>query len=178
MAPRSPMSRPHGRQRQFRLPSLTCLLHTFDYGQPCKSEATPTPPHSARYLEARFETIAVVGHLSQSNWPGRAFGHTKSRRLFSLLGGAERRAGIVVLPPRSTFPKFEKSKSEARLKVTGCTPEVFPVSRFRKGLPTELSIHEGNVVRTTCRFAIFGNSFIVGSSNCGRVRRRPYLVFY
>ena len=61
--------------------------------------------YSARYLEVRFETIAVVGYLSQSNGTGRAFGHTKSRRLFSLLGGAERRAGILVLPPRSTFPQ-------------------------------------------------------------------------
>jgi hypothetical protein len=34
--------------------------------------------YSARYLEARFETTAVVGHLSQSNATGRAFGHTKS----------------------------------------------------------------------------------------------------
>ena len=59
-----------------RLPGPDRLLHTFDYGQPCKSEAS-YPPHSARYLEARFETIAVVGHLSQSNWTGRAFGRTK-----------------------------------------------------------------------------------------------------
>src|SRR6202042_3729938 len=70
--------------------------------------------HSARYLEARFETIAVVGHLSQSNWTGRAFGHTKSRRLFSLLGGAERRAGIVVLPPRSTFPPTHSPRTPSR----------------------------------------------------------------
>jgi hypothetical protein len=94
--------------------------------------------HSARYLEARFETIAVVGHLSQSNWTGRAFGHTKSRRLFSLLGGDERRAGIVVLPPRSTFPKIENSKSEARLKLQDADLKDFPISRLRNlGLPTE-----------------------------------------
>ena len=59
---------------------------------------------SARYSEAGFETPAVVGNLSQSNaTTGRAVGHPKSRWLFSLLGGAERRAGIIVLPPRSTF---------------------------------------------------------------------------
>jgi hypothetical protein len=95
-------------------------------------------PYSARYLEVRFETIAVVGHLSQSKWTGRAFGHPKSRRLFSLLGGAERRAGIVVLPPRSTFPQFEKSKSEGRLKLQDAHPKD-SVSRFRNlGLPAEL----------------------------------------
>ena len=59
---------------------------------------------SVRYSEAGFETPAVVGNLSQSNaTTGRVSGHTKSRWLFSLLGGAERRAGIIVLPPRSTF---------------------------------------------------------------------------
>jgi hypothetical protein len=56
----------------------------------------------------------VVGHLSQSNATGRAFGHTKSRRLFSLLGGAERRAGIVVLPPRSTFPQTHSPRTPSR----------------------------------------------------------------
>jgi hypothetical protein len=59
---------------------------------------------SVRYLEAGFETPAVVGNLSQSSaTTGRVFGNTKSRRLVSLLGVAERRAGIIVLPPRSTF---------------------------------------------------------------------------
>jgi hypothetical protein len=62
-------------------------------------------PYSARYLEAGFETPAMVGNLSQSSArTGRAFGHTKSRRLFSPLGGAERRAGIFVLP-RSSLPQ-------------------------------------------------------------------------
>ena len=82
-------------------------------------------PHSARYLEARFETIAVVGHLSQSDGTGRAFGHTKSRWLFSLLGSAERRAGIVVLPPRSTLPQVEKSESEGRLELQDAHPKDF-----------------------------------------------------
>jgi hypothetical protein len=80
--------------------------------------------YSASYWRPDFETTAVVGHLSQSNATGRAFGHTKSRRLFSLLGGAERRAGIVVLPPPSTFPQVEKSKSEG-LKLQDAHPKHF-----------------------------------------------------
>jgi hypothetical protein len=112
-----PMVRPNARQRQFRPGDLwfrrarttaptsrPSALHTFDYGQSCKSVATPTHLFSEILGGPIFETTALVGHLSQSNATGRAFGHTKSRRLFSLLGGAERRAGIVVLPPRSTFP--------------------------------------------------------------------------
>ena len=101
-----------------------------DPGRPLRHRAHPHSTHltmanranrwllqrtySARYLEARFETTAVVGHLSQSNATGRAFGHTKSRRLFSLLGGAERRAGIVVLPPRSTFPPTHSPDTSRR----------------------------------------------------------------
>ena len=81
--------------------------------------------YSARYLEVRFETIAVVGYLSQSNGTGRAFGHTKSRRLFSLLGGAERRAGIVVIPPHSTLPQVETSESEGRLELQDAHPKDF-----------------------------------------------------
>ena len=46
----------------------------------------------------------MVGYLSQSDAStGRVLSHTKSGRLFSLLGGAERREKIIVLPPRSTF---------------------------------------------------------------------------
>jgi hypothetical protein len=45
---------------------------------------------------------------------GRAFGHTKSRRLFSLLGGVERQAGIVVLPPRSTFSPTHSPRTPSR----------------------------------------------------------------
>jgi hypothetical protein len=81
--------------------------------------------YSARYLEVRFETIAVVGYLSQSNGTGRAFGHTKSRRLFSLLGGAERGGGIIVLSPRSTLPQVEKSESEGRLELQDAHPKDF-----------------------------------------------------
>jgi hypothetical protein len=43
----------------------------------------------------------------------------------SLLGGAERRAGIVVLPPGSTFPQVEKSKSEGRLELQDAHPKDF-----------------------------------------------------
>ena len=70
---------------------------------------------SVRYSEAGFETPAVVGNLSQSNaTTGRVFGHTKSRWLFSLLGGAERRAGIIVLPPRSTFRRAHFTPTTSR----------------------------------------------------------------
>jgi hypothetical protein len=44
----------------------------------------------------------------------------------------------VVLPPRSTFPKIENSKSEARLKLQDADLKDFPISRLRNlGLPTE-----------------------------------------
>ena len=80
------------------------LLQTFDYEQSCKSELIQCTCGSVRCLEAGFETPAVVGNLSQSSaTTGRVFGNTKSRRLVSPLGVAERRAGIIVLPPRSTF---------------------------------------------------------------------------
>jgi len=72
-------------------------------------------PYSVRYSEAGFETPAVVGNLSQSSaTTGRAVGHTKSRRLYSLLGGAERRAGIIVLPPRSTFRQAHSTPTTSR----------------------------------------------------------------
>ena len=68
-----------------------------------------------RYSEAGFETPAVVGNLSQSNaTTGRVFGDTKSRWLFSLLGGSERRAGIIVLPPRSTFRRAHSKPATSR----------------------------------------------------------------
>ena len=70
---------------------------------------------SVRYSEAGFETSAVVGNLSQSNaTTGRVFGDTKSRWLFSLLGGSERRAGIIVLPPRSTFRRAHSTPTTSR----------------------------------------------------------------
>ena len=54
---------------------------------------------------------------------GRAFGHTNSRRLFSLLGDAERRQGLLSLPPPFHLPPkdSEKSKKRIRLKFTGCS---------------------------------------------------------
>ena len=82
-------------------------------------------PYSVRYSEAGFETPAVVGNLSQSNATGGAVGHTKSRWLFSLLGGAERPAGIIVLSPRSTFrqtrsaPTMSRRAGPAQLVDTG-----------------------------------------------------------
>jgi hypothetical protein len=70
---------------------------------------------SVTYLEAGFETPAVVGNLSQSNaTTGRVFGDTKSRWLFSLLGSSERRAGIIVLPPRSTFRRAHSTPTTSR----------------------------------------------------------------
>jgi hypothetical protein len=123
----SPMARQDGRQRQFR-PGDHLVPQTP--GRPLRHCAHPHSTHltmanranrwllqrtySARYLEPDFETTAVVGHLSQCNATGRAFGHTKSRRLFSLLGGVERRAGIVVLPPRSTFSPTHSPRTPSR----------------------------------------------------------------
>jgi hypothetical protein len=70
---------------------------------------------SVRYLEAGFETPAVVGNLPQSSaTTGRAFGHTKSRRVLSVLGGVERRAGIVVLSPRSAFRQGHSTATTPR----------------------------------------------------------------
>ena len=61
------------------------------------------PGSSVKYLEAEFETLAVVGNLSQSSaTTGRVFGNTKSRRLVSPLGVAERREGLLP-SSRSTF---------------------------------------------------------------------------
>ena len=70
---------------------------------------------SVRYSETGFETPAVVGNLSQSSaTAGGAVGHSKSGRLFSLLGGVERRAGIIVLPPRSTFRQTHSTATTPR----------------------------------------------------------------
>ena len=70
---------------------------------------------SVRYSEAGFETPAVVGNLSQSNaTTGRVSGDTKSRWLFSPLGGSERRARIIVLPPRSTFLRAHVKPTTSR----------------------------------------------------------------
>jgi hypothetical protein len=69
----------------------------------------------ARYSEAGFATPAMVGNLSQSSATiGRAVGHSKSRRLFGLLDGAERRGGIIVLPPRSTFSQTHATPTTSR----------------------------------------------------------------
>jgi hypothetical protein len=68
-----------------------------------------------RYSEAGFGTPAVVGNLSQASaTTGRVFGNTKSRWLSSLLGRAERRAGIVVLSPRSAFRRGHSTATTPR----------------------------------------------------------------
>ena len=91
------------------------------------------PTLFSEILGGPIETTAVVGHLSQSNATGRAFGHTKSRRLFSLVGGAERRAGIVVLPPRSTLPQTHSPRTPSRrqeLPSSGIPPTGRSTSAF------------------------------------------------
>ena len=91
------------------------ILHTFDCWQSRKSAATP--------VHLYFNEIFGGLDLKRLPWSatclgptrrGRAFGHTKSRWLFSLLGGAERRAGIIVLPPRSTFRQTHSTATTPR----------------------------------------------------------------
>jgi hypothetical protein len=66
-------------------------------------------------LGGRIETPAVVGNLPQSSArTERAVGHTKSGRLLSLFGGVERRAGIIVLPPRSTVRQTHAAPTTSR----------------------------------------------------------------
>ena len=53
-------------------------------------------------MEARFETIAVVGHLSQFNGTGRAFGHTKpdgSLVLSAVLKDEQGLLSFLLVPP-------------------------------------------------------------------------------
>jgi hypothetical protein len=96
------------------------LLHTFDHWRSCKSALFRcTYRRVGRRLITdhgrRFKSDLRIPHRAT----GRAFGHLKSRRLFGLLGGAERRTAIVVLPPRSTVrAELQRSSQIGRSRLS------------------------------------------------------------
>ena len=134
---------------------------------------------SVRYSEAGFETPAVVGHLSQSNATGRAFGDTKSRRLFSLLGGAERRAGIIVLPPRSTFRQTHSAPTTSRRArptqlVDWASMELGVIASRRRAHPVRRSRAAGHRLRAMRQTWALWRDQARGAARRRQTHRSPF----